>query len=220
MKNGSLARAAGDLFAAALLFRDAPEGERPSPGEFRSQMLGLLEAFAKSPHAAQAPPLDVEEARFALVAFVDEIVSTSGWRGSSDWERDPLQSQLYGTRQAGVEFFSRLEKLRKDNAAALELFFYCLALGFQGEYAGREGDRSALVQRTLDKLRKVERSLDFGREKRVAPAAYQVDIQLSPKGSRLVGLLLSGAGALLLLFGALCLVLYVMAGRVPLPTSG
>ncbi len=220
MKGGSLARAAGDLFAAALLFRDAPEGERASPGELRSQMIGLLDAFAKHPNAAAAPPLDVEEARFALVAFVDEIVTTSGWRGSAEWEREPLQSQLFGTRQAGVEFFARLEKLRKDNAAALEVFFHCLALGFQGEFAGREGDHAALVQRTLDKLRKVERSLDLGREKRLAPAAYQVDIQLSPKGSRLIPILLGGAGAVLLLFGALCLSLYLMAGRVPLPAAG
>ncbi len=220
MKGAALARAAGDVFAAVLLFRDAPEGERPSTGELRSQLFGLVDAFAKSSQASAAPPSDVEEARFALVAFIDEIVSTSGWRGAAEWEREPLQAQLFGTSRAGVEFFTRLDRLRPDNAAALEVYFYCLALGFQGDYAGRDGDRAALIQRTLEKLRRVERSLDLNREKRLTPTAYQVDIELSPKGSRLVPRLLAVAGGLALVFLILFGVLFLRAGSVPLPTPG
>jgi type IV/VI secretion system ImpK/VasF family protein len=176
--------------------------------------MGLLDAFSRSAAAGQAPD-EVEEARFALVAWIDEVVSVSGWAGAEEWMREPLQLQVFGTRQAGVEFYSRLENLRPENAAALEVYFDCLALGFQGSYAGRDGDRQAIVQRTLDKLRRVERALDLGREKRVTPTAYKVDITLSGRSGRLLPMLLGGMGGLLLLFGLLWGVLFLRAGGVP-----
>jgi type VI secretion system protein ImpK len=219
MKGAALARAAGDVFGAALSFAAAPESERPSAGALRSQFVGLLEEFAKS-REAESAPADVDDARFALVAWIDELVATSGWRSAPEWERDPLQAQLYGTRAAGVDFYRRMEKLRPENAAAFEVYFYCLALGFQGEYVGREGDRAALLQRTLERLRRVDRALDVAREKRLTPAAYQVDVQLEPKGSRLLVKMLLGAGGLLLLWGVLFGVLALRAGGVPLPGPG
>jgi type VI secretion system protein ImpK len=214
VKGAALSRAAGDVFAAGLLFQSAPENARLAPSALRSHLLGLLDAVSQS-GAGQQAGADLDAARFALVAWLDEIVSISGWAGSVEWEREPLQVALYGTRRAGVEFYDRLDKLRPENAAALEVYFHCLALGFQGDYAGREGDRLALVHKTLEKLRRVERALELSREKRVAPAAYQVDIELSPRGNRLLPTLLLGAGALLAVFGALWAVLYLMAGRVP-----
>jgi type IV/VI secretion system ImpK/VasF family protein len=214
MKGAPLARAAGEVFAGTLLFQSAPEAARPDAATLRSQLMGLLDAFSRSAAAGQAPD-EVEEARFALVAWIDEVVSVSGWAGAEEWMREPLQLQVFGTRQAGVEFYSRLENLRPENAAALEVYFDCLALGFQGSYAGRDGDRQAIVQRTLDKLRRVERALDLGREKRVTPTAYKVDITLSGRSGRLLPMLLGGMGGLLLLFGLLWGVLFLRAGGVP-----
>lgn len=220
MSGAALARAAGETFASVLLFQGAPEGERPSPAAFRSQVLGLLEEFGKCPEAQQAPPGDVESARFALAAWIDEMVNLSGWKGTVEWEREPLQLQLFGTRRAGVEFFERLEKLRPENAAALEVYFYCLALGYQGDYAGREGDRQVVVRRTLEKLKKVERALELGGQKRLTPAAYQVSIELGSRGSRLFRTLLAIATATLLLFALLWGGLHLLAGRVPLLVGG
>lgn len=215
MKGAALSRAAGDVFAAGLLFQSAPENARPAPAALRSHLLGLLDAVSQSAAGQQAGS-DLDAARFALVAWLDEVVNVSGWAGSVDWEREPLQVALYGTRRAGVEFYERLDKLRPENAAALEVYFHCLALGFQGDFAGREGDRLAVVHKTLEKLRRVERALELSREKRVSPAAYQVDIELSPRGSRLVPTLLLGAAALLGVFGVLWLVLFLLGGRVPI----
>jgi type VI secretion system protein ImpK len=215
VKGAALSRAAGDVFAAGLLFQSAPESARPAPAALRSHLLALLDAVSQS-SAGQQAGADLDAARFALVAWLDEVVAISGWAGSVDWEREPLQVALYGTRRAGVEFYERLEKLRPENAAALEVYFHCLALGFQGDYAGRDADRLAVVHKTLEKLRRVERALELSREKRVAPAAYQVDIELSPRGSRLLPTLLLGAAALLVVFGLLLGVLTLMAGRVPL----
>jgi type VI secretion system protein ImpK len=220
LKGVSLARAAGDIFASVLLFEAVPEGRRPSLAAFRSQVLGLLEDFGRSPQADQATPQDVAEARFALVAWIDEKANLAGWKGSAEWNSDPLQLQLFGTRRAGVEFFEHLEKLRPENAAALEIYFLCLALGFQGDYTGREGERRVVVSRTYEKLRRVERALDLAREKRLTPAAYQVNIALEERrGNRLARTLLLLASGLLVFFGILLGLLHLMAGGVALPAS-
>lgn len=220
MSGAALARAAGETFATVLLFHAASEGERPATAAFRGQVLALLEEFGKSAEAQQAPAGDVEAARFALVAWVDEIVNLSEWKGTVEWERNPLQLQLFGTRRAGVEFYERLEKLRPENAAALEVYFYCLALGYQGDYAGRDGDRQVVVQRTLEKLKKLERALEVGRQKRLTPKAYQVSIQVDGRGSRLLRILFVIGGAILLLFGVLWSAAHLLAGRVPLLVGG
>ena len=217
MKGPALARAAGDVYATMVSFQSAPDGERPSVNALRSQLIGLLEAFAQSREAAAAAASDVEDARFALVAWIDEVVATSGWSNAPEWERDPLQAQLFGTRNAGLEFYKRMERLRKPNAAALEVFFYCLALGFQGEYVGREGDRAELMRTTVNRLRleDVGRAIDVAHEKRLMPAAYQVDVQLVARGSRLFVMLAAGALGLAAIWGVLFAVLWVRAGGVP-----
>lgn len=219
MKGAALARAAGDVIATMVSFQSAPDSERPSVNALRSQLIGLLDAFAKSREAEGAPASDVEDARFALVAWIDEVVATSGWRNAPEWERDPLQAQLFGTRNAGLEFYKRMERLKPANSAALEVFFYCLTLGFQGEYAGREGDRAELIRTTLNRLRRDEvgRAIDVAHEKRLMPAAYQVDVQLSAKGSRLFATLLAGALGLVVVWGVLFAALWARASGVPVP---
>jgi type VI secretion system protein ImpK len=219
VKGAALTRAAGDVFATMVSFQSAPDGERPSVSALRSQLIGLLEAFAQSREAQGAPSEDLDDARFALVAWIDEVILTSGWRNAPEWERDPLQAQLFGTRNAGLEFYKRMERLRKPNAAALEVFFYCLTLGFQGEYVGREGDRAELMRTTLNRLRldDVGRAIDVAHEKRLMPAAYQVDVQLSAKGSRLFVMLAAGALGLAAVFSVLFAVLWARASGVPVP---
>jgi type VI secretion system protein ImpK len=216
MKEAPLVRAASEIFSTVLLFQAAPENQRPSLSAFRSQLIGLLEAFSKSTAAQQARSVDLEEARFALVAWSDEMVNVAGWSGSAEWESNPLQLQLFGTRRAGVEFFAHLDKLRPENADALAVYFYCLALGFQGSFAGREGDRQVVVARTHEKLRRVEYALDLAREKRLMPAAYQMSIALDGRrGSLLLRGLFWIVGASLLVFGVLWGLLTLLAGRVP-----
>jgi type VI secretion system protein ImpK len=218
MEGATLVRAAGDYFAYVLLFQQAPDGSRPSPSAFRQQVTGLLDALSGSSAAQKIPPGDLDEARFALVAWTDEVANSSGWSARAEWEREPLQLQLFGTRRAGVEFFERLKKLRPEQAAALEIYFYCLALGFQGDFVGREGDRMQVVTRTQEKLRRVGRALELSREKRLQPAAYEVRIELDGRrGGRFWRRLLALSGGLLVFFAVLWVVLYAIAGRVPVP---
>ena len=135
----TLGRAAGDLIAYVQLFQQAPPEARPDPATLRNQILGLLDAFARDPTAQSAPPVDLEEARFALVAWADESILRTDWSGRQQWLGEPLQLQLFRTNRAGDEFFERLARLRAEQTDAREVFFLCLVFGFEGNFLSRRG---------------------------------------------------------------------------------
>ena len=99
---------------------------------------------------------DVVAARFAVAAYLDEMVLSSSWPGRDEWSSQPLQYELFSTHEAGVEFFHRLEAIRKSSASnrdLLELYYLCLVLGFEGQYtlAGRE-KRQTLIREIAREL--------------------------------------------------------------------
>lgn len=98
------------------------------------QFLGQFEANARN---LGKPAAAISEAKYAFCALMDEIVLSSDFPIREDWERAPLQLRLFGEHLAGERFFDKLESLRLDpvaNLEALEVFYTCLLLGFQGKY--------------------------------------------------------------------------------------
>lgn len=80
---------------------------------------------------------DVYAAKYAFCAAVDEALLSQPSALREDWERNPLQLRLFGEHLAGEHFFDRLEQLRAQGAprlASLEVYHYCLLLGFEGKY--------------------------------------------------------------------------------------
>ncbi|HET7921782.1 MAG TPA: DotU family type IV/VI secretion system protein [Gammaproteobacteria bacterium] len=80
----------------------------------------------------------LEAARFAVAAYLDELVLTSSWPDKPHWQAMTLQRELFHTSNAGAEFYVRLGALGEDETAraAREVFYLCLALGFRGKYFG------------------------------------------------------------------------------------
>lgn len=81
---------------------------------------------------------DVQHAKYAYCAAVDEIILRSPYAVREAWETRPLQLRLFGDQLAGEHFFQRLEDLRargSKHLQALEVFHLCLLMGFQGRYA-------------------------------------------------------------------------------------
>jgi len=80
---------------------------------------------------------DVYAAKYAFCAAVDEVVLSQPSQIRDAWELQPLQLRLFGDHLAGEHFFDRLEELRAQGATrlqSLEVFHYCLLLGFEGKY--------------------------------------------------------------------------------------
>lgn len=212
----SLARSAGDFMTLVQLIGDAPEGSLPGEDELRNQLRQLLEQIRRTESVA---PNEVEEARFALVAWADEAIMRSGWSGAARWGGHSLQMELFRTSKAGVEFFDHLAALQPEQGHAREVYCLVLALGFQGQYAGREADRRALINHQYETLRAAGISLDAVSEARLTPSAYQLDVDLGRRRSGVLGYLaLMGLGVALV-YGILWAVLSAVSPTVP-PLAG
>jgi type VI secretion system protein ImpK len=101
------------------------------------RMVAFLDDFGRNAKRKGASTDDVDAAKYAFCAAVDEIMLRSQYNLRDAWERRPLQLVVFGDQLAGENFFVRLESLRARGSAhvqALEVFHMCLLLGFQGRY--------------------------------------------------------------------------------------
>lgn len=136
-------------------------GHRPAGGQsFRDHIRNFLIDFERGALALKSPAEDVFLSKFAYCALVDETMLMTPSAARDEWERRPLQLELFGEQLAGERFFEHLEKLRSENPTrlqVLEVFHMCLLLGFQGQYViegseklnyltGRLGDEIAHIK--------------------------------------------------------------------------
>ncbi|MDM5178101.1 type IVB secretion system protein IcmH/DotU [Massilia sp. DJPM01] len=105
--------------------------------DFQHKTTQFLEDFTRGAKKQGASADDIDAAKYAFCAAVDEIILRSTFSIRDEWERRPLQLVLFGDQLAGENFYHRLESLRTRGSThlqALEVFHMCLLLGFQGRY--------------------------------------------------------------------------------------
>ena len=203
----TLSELGAELFSLVLSLRVT--ADLGDVNEARQRINRQLDIFVQEAGKEGCRSDTVENAKFALVALLDEAILNSGWeQGKGAWRIMTLQQEHFKINTAGEEFFTRLRRLRDnlgENREAVEVYFDCLALGFQGRFAlfGRE---------KLDELiGEVSRELAEGRKWSMA--------ELSPRWRRpddfseVVGegvpvwvtalFFIPGAGLLILLFSLL-----------------
>jgi type VI secretion system protein ImpK len=112
----------------------------PPPADLRHRITDLLDRMVGHARAAGVADKEIAEARYALVAYIDEQILKSGWAGRGEWMNQPLQLALYREFDAGEKFFVRLRALlsQGDHLSAVQIYFLCLALGFRGAYGDRD----------------------------------------------------------------------------------
>ncbi|MCA9132812.1 MAG: DotU family type IV/VI secretion system protein [Planctomycetales bacterium] len=75
-------------------------------------------------------------ARYALCAWIDDLMITRTWEGQQWWENHKLEFQFFKTNEAGTGFFQRARQaeqlMQRD---AIEVFYIAVILGFRGLYA-------------------------------------------------------------------------------------
>ncbi|GAB2863193.1 type IVB secretion system protein IcmH/DotU [Pseudoduganella ginsengisoli] len=129
--------------------------QRHAPGEledFQRRIACMLDGFTQEARRLHAHGDDIEAAKYAYCAALDEIVLSSDFALRSAWERTPLQLTVFGDQLAGKHFFERLEALRGKGAVrlqALQVFHMCLLMGFKGRYAMDDRDRLSWVTARL-----------------------------------------------------------------------
>ncbi len=95
---------------------------------------------------------DYDQARFAVFAWVDEVLLSSNWSHKNRWQGEQLQRIYFQTTDAGELFFERLNNLGPHQKDVREVYYLCLALGFMGRYC-HDGDEYLLDQLQTSNLK-------------------------------------------------------------------
>src|SRR5262249_38221145 len=102
-----------------------------------------------------------EDAKFALVAFVDELVLTNESPVREQWYKFPLQFEYFREQLAGEKFFERLDGMlgrAEMEADVIELYYLCLLLNYKGRYnIFFEDQLKGVITNVADHLRRVNR---------------------------------------------------------------
>jgi type VI secretion system protein ImpK len=136
-----LVEAANPILAAVPQIRHALR--HADPAGLHERLKEQVDGFERSALAAGIAEDQVQTARFALCALLDDSAA------ATPWGRQWVSFGLLADEDAGEKFFTLLEELLGDperNAELLEFFYVCLALGFEGQHRGGEGGRTALAQ--------------------------------------------------------------------------
>ncbi|MBI1745340.1 MAG: DotU family type IV/VI secretion system protein [Acidobacteria bacterium] len=148
-----------DLFTLLIHLRATKDFGLHDYASLRRKIADLIHVIDHQAKEEGLEAEDIDSARYALIAFVDETVLNSEWPYSSQWENHTLQLEHLGTQIAGEDFFKKLEQIRRDATAKfdqirretdtpseplqkqlglktdlLEVYYLCLLLGFEGQY--------------------------------------------------------------------------------------
>ena len=94
----------------------------------------IRELFTRS-EAMLGQSEDWELAKYALVAWIDDILIETPWDGHDWWDDDPLEVHFWGYRNAYTKFYKDAEAAKSlSSKDALEVFYVCVVLGFRGLY--------------------------------------------------------------------------------------
>jgi len=74
-------------------------------------------------------------AKYALVAWIDDLLIEAPWEGRLWWKENALEVEIFNTRERATQFFVKAqEATRTTRRDALEVYYVCAVLGFRGLY--------------------------------------------------------------------------------------
>lgn len=184
------------------------------------QANSLLDEARGAALALGKPPAQIESARFAMVAWLDEVI---GRHPGYPAGLAPLQLRLFNSNNAQSEFFHHLSALQPGDDEVREVYWQALALGFKGQYYFEDGDRGELGKlKDLHAQQLAARPLPLESpgQDHLTPQPYGVPDPPGPRDpqSRKRGMLRLG-GALALLVPLAYLLWSLLAGPRELPPT-
>ena len=136
-----------DVLSLILQLRNSQD--LPAPDILQRRVLGLFDTMMQNGREARIPEQDMIDVKYALAAFADEVIYHSSWPGRTQWLNNPLQLQFFHENTAGDGFYSRLDSLHAQRGRdhVTQVYFLCLALGFQGKFRlGQQDQLGAVVE--------------------------------------------------------------------------
>ena len=141
-----------ELVAYVSYFLKTASARQPAYSQAKADILRLLGQSEECVKKGLFPREEYDQARFAICAWVDEAILSSGWKEKAQWQREQLQRLYYQTTEAGEEFFERLNAVGFQQRAVREVYYLCLALGFMGRHCN-PGDEFLLGQLKTSNLK-------------------------------------------------------------------
>ena len=132
---GHLSEVFTDIFLLTAQLRSAREyGDSDA---LRHRIIDMFESAGQKGKSSGCSEEALRQSRYGLAALLDETIMGSSWSRKGEWSSRTLQYEFFRENIAGVEFFNRLETIRRSpvpDAGLLEVFYLCLVFGFEGQY--------------------------------------------------------------------------------------
>ena len=103
----------------------------------RNSIINEIKSFDIKARQSGCPVDQVQTARYALCSLLDEVVLNTPWGGNSIWSTQGMLITFHKESWGGEKFFQVLSNIISQPGTylnLLELFYYCLSLGFEGKY--------------------------------------------------------------------------------------
>ena len=182
--------------------------ERLTPESERTAILNWLREAESQ--VGQKQEWDL--AKYALVAWIDDMMIEAPWEGRDWWRENALEVELFKTRDRATQFFVRAQEAanmtRRD---ALEVFYVCVVLGFRGLYRDHQAallanqyrlpmDLESWAQQTSRSIQLGQGRPPINEDPRPASSAPPLDGKFQFLGSVVMSIVLCVLAALLALF--------------------
>jgi type VI secretion system protein ImpK len=135
----------GAIIAYVAYFARSVPARQPALEQVKADIQRLISESQTHVSRGEVNSDDCDAARFAIVAWIDETIMNSAWIHRDLWKHDLLQRTYYNTTDAGEIFFDRLNRIGLQQREVREVYYLCLAMGFQGRYC-HPGDDFLLEQ--------------------------------------------------------------------------
>ena len=138
-------------------------GRQPvsDPQWFRKQLRDALRVASEQARESGYNSDDVKSAAFAVVAFLDESISTPTTRSSPTGHVKLFRKSYSEPISAGEIFFDKVEQLlarpdSKELADLLEIYELAILLGFGGRYSlGSQGELHSVLSRIGGRISRI-----------------------------------------------------------------
>jgi len=134
IKTNSLVLIFIDIFSYILWLKKHCITSQPDVDEVKIKLETLIDTCAQKIISAGIDLRDFDDARFAVLAWVDETILNMPWSQRDKWRHHLLQSKYYNTVNAGTEYFEKLNSIKSNKNNVREIYFLCSGLGFKGRY--------------------------------------------------------------------------------------
>lgn len=127
-----LAQAVDPIFLHVLdLLERINRNESTSPQDDRLRIRALIDQA----EAIVGGGGEWDLAKYALVAWIDEMLVDAPWAGSEWWSNNVLEVEIFKTRNCSEQFYVKAQEAATlPTRDALEVFYVGVLMGFRGMY--------------------------------------------------------------------------------------